>query len=287
MREKSLVYWGAASLGLHLAIIAILLVSGTIGHRKPTVFKVSYLELSQLRVSENRQGNAGLTVVQQSSLKPKRSASKTRPVLPKTTEAKNSLSSKVPVVSPQKSAEPPKNIRQKPPSAPAATKPSPEAKHAPATSEVPDNNTDETPVVLVTSPGQERQAYRPFPEDKSGGDTGLPSMSETEESVADPAGFLMGTALHEATPIFSENSPPTYPRSARRQGWEGEVWLQVRVAVTGQVLKVRIERSSGHRILDRAALQAVRHWRFHPGRLGTEPVAVNVRVPVFFVLSDP
>ncbi|MCK4622108.1 MAG: energy transducer TonB [Desulfuromonadales bacterium] len=287
MRRNPLVYWGVVSLGLHLLVIAALLVSGTMGHRKPTVFKVSYLELSQQWGPEKQQGNAALTVVKRSSLKPKKSARKTRPVPQKKTEAKRSLSSKVLVVSPQKLPEPPKNIRQKPPSAPATTKPSPEAKHAPATSEVPDNNTDETPVVLVTSPGQERQAYRLFPEDKSGGDAGLPSMAKTEESVASPAGSPIGTALLGATPIFSENSPPTYPRSARRQGWEGEVWLRVRVAVTGQVLKVRIERSSGHSILDRAALEAVRHWRFRPGRLGTKPVAVDVRVPVCFELRDP
>ncbi|MBE9485828.1 MAG: energy transducer TonB, partial [Chloroflexi bacterium] len=105
--------------------------------------------------------------------------------------------------------------------------------------------------------------------------------------VASPAGSPIGTALLGATPIFSENSLPTYPRSARRRGWEGEVWLRVRVAESGQVLKVRIERSSGHSILDRAALEAVRHWRFRPGRLGIKPVAVDVRVPVCFELRDP
>lgn len=242
MMRNPLVYWGVVSLGFHMVVIATLLVSGAMVRRKPTILDVSYIDLSQQPVPEKRKGNAGLTVAKRSFLKPKRSARKTRPVLPK-------------------------NIRQKPPVFPATAKPSLEPKRAPTTSGVPCNNSDETPGVSVKSPGQERQAYRPFPDDKSGREAGLLPMTKTEESVADPAGSPIDTALLEATPISAENSLPTYPRTARRQGWEGEVWLRVRVAEIGQVLEVRIERSSGHSILDRAALEAVRNWHFHPSHL--------------------
>jgi protein TonB len=47
-----------------------------------------------------------------------------------------------------------------------------------------------------------------------------------------------------------------YPPLARRMGWEGTVVLRV-VLSEGGLEEVRVERSSGYRILDRSALKAV------------------------------
>ena len=37
---------------------------------------------------------------------------------------------------------------------------------------------------------------------------------------------------------------------------------------------------------DNAALDAVRRWKFVPARLGSEPVAASVLVPIVFSLKD-
>ncbi|MBL8671388.1 MAG: energy transducer TonB [Alphaproteobacteria bacterium] len=95
-----------------------------------------------------------------------------------------------------------------------------------------------------------------------------------------------------ATPAVSApggivtNPPPAYPDSARRRGWEGDVVLLVRVAPDGRCAGVEIVRSSGRAILDEAAVDAVKLWRFVPARRGEEPVAAQLEVPVSFRLRD-
>jgi len=81
------------------------------------------------------------------------------------------------------------------------------------------------------------------------------------------------------------NPMPRYPYVARVRGLEGRVLLQVEVSASGKADAVNVQQSSGHRALDRAALKAVRGWRFTPGMLGTETVAGQVTVPVVFRLK--
>lgn len=82
------------------------------------------------------------------------------------------------------------------------------------------------------------------------------------------------------------NPPPRYPYLARRRGQEGRVLLRVRVSSAGNAAAVSIRRSSGYRLLDDAAVEAVREWRFVPASRGGSPVAGAVDVPVSFKLTD-
>src|SRR5437764_5746273 len=60
--------------------------------------------------------------------------------------------------------------------------------------------------------------------------------------------------------------PPEYPYEARRSGIVGSGILSGQVDVkTGNVASVRMEKSTGNTILDQAALNAFREWRFKPG----------------------
>ncbi|MFH1293525.1 MAG: energy transducer TonB, partial [Pseudomonadota bacterium] len=88
-----------------------------------------------------------------------------------------------------------------------------------------------------------------------------------------------------AAPRYSENSPPSYPSIARRRGYEGVVMLSVKVLVDGNVGELRIKGTSGHSILDRAAVKAVKKWKFKPAFRGEVPVPMWVEVPVRFVIK--
>jgi len=55
-----------------------------------------------------------------------------------------------------------------------------------------------------------------------------------------------------------------YPEAARRQGIEGEVLVLLLVDESGAVAAARVEASSGHTLLDDAALRAVRQLRSLP-----------------------
>ncbi len=85
---------------------------------------------------------------------------------------------------------------------------------------------------------------------------------------------------------YLRNPPPAYPAAARRNGEEGTVLLRVLVGRDGMPQKVEVDQSSRSRALDRAALDAVKDWRFVPARRGVENVEAWVRVPVSFRLES-
>ncbi|MFQ5617576.1 MAG: energy transducer TonB [Rhodospirillales bacterium] len=82
------------------------------------------------------------------------------------------------------------------------------------------------------------------------------------------------------------NVPPVYPYRARRNEIEGRVVLRVHVLPGGTAGSVEVLSSSGHAILDRAALKAVRAWRFVPAKRAGVPVAGAIDVPITFRLAD-
>ncbi len=68
-------------------------------------------------------------------------------------------------------------------------------------------------------------------------------------------------------------------------GVEGMVMLKVLVGREGSVLRMEVAQSSGHELLDRAASEAVKNWRFVPARRGDSAVDEWVQVPVAFHLK--
>ena len=84
----------------------------------------------------------------------------------------------------------------------------------------------------------------------------------------------------------SGNPRPDYPAAARRHGLQGKVVLRVEVSAEGRAQSVEVKVSSGHSILDEAALDAVRRWRFNPASQNGNPVAGAAEVPIEFRLVD-
>jgi periplasmic protein TonB len=81
---------------------------------------------------------------------------------------------------------------------------------------------------------------------------------------------------------YLKNPAPVYPTMSRRLHEEGTVLMRVRVSQQGVAAEVLIERTSGSRRLDDAAMAAVRHWRFDPAHRGHDTVEAWVLVPVEF-----
>ena len=102
-----------------------------------------------------------------------------------------------------------------------------------------------------------------------------PSLQGTGESITPPQ---FGAA-------YLNNPKPGYPAFARRMGMEGIVMLKVLVSRQGTALKIEVAHSSGYEILDKAAKEAVRNWRFVPARQGDSPVGEWVQVPMAFHLE--
>lgn len=79
--------------------------------------------------------------------------------------------------------------------------------------------------------------------------------------------------------------PPRYPAPAVRANLQGTVLLRIHVDADGVPTHAAVERSSGHRILDRAAVEyAMRRLRFKPAQREGRAVAAIAQVPVAFTL---
>lgn len=73
---------------------------------------------------------------------------------------------------------------------------------------------------------------------------------------------------------------PTYPAEARQQKLEGTIALDVTVGSDGSIL--RMHPLNGPDVLARAAMDALRWWKFEPYRINGEPVVVETTVAVEF-----
>jgi periplasmic protein TonB len=120
--------------------------------------------------------------------------------------------------------------------------------------------------------------------------------SSTSASTAGPAASPVhgrtseapsGNAIVSASPRYRTNPTPDYPVPCKRRHEEGIVLLNVIVQTDGLPATISLNRSSGHPLLDRAALDAVRRWTFEPGRAAGLPVSSLVVVPVRFSLEQP
>lgn len=96
-------------------------------------------------------------------------------------------------------------------------------------------------------------------------------------------------ALFVTPPIgnaaYLHNPPPRYPQIAQEEGWEGRAVLRVHVDASGHPISVDIHQSSGHDVLDKAALAATRQWTFVPAKRGATPIDGWVDVPLDFRLN--
>jgi periplasmic protein TonB len=81
--------------------------------------------------------------------------------------------------------------------------------------------------------------------------------------------------------------PPLYPAQARLRRIEGYVTLIYVVGADGRVGTLDITASEPAGLFDEAARQAVRRWRFEPGRRAGEAVPVRVQQRLSFQLESP
>ncbi len=92
----------------------------------------------------------------------------------------------------------------------------------------------------------------------------------------------VGGQIQPPQAVFRVN--PGYPQEARDARVQGVVIIEVKIAADGSVAEAWVLRSIP--LLDQAALDAVRQWRYTPTLLNGAPVPVIVTVTVNFTLSD-
>jgi protein TonB len=80
-----------------------------------------------------------------------------------------------------------------------------------------------------------------------------------------------------------QRTQPVYPPIAKAARVQGTVVLQATISKTGAIENLHVV--SGPTMLQQAALDAVRSWRYKPYLLSGEPVEVETTVNVIFTLG--
>jgi protein TonB len=116
-----------------------------------------------------------------------------------------------------------------------------------------------------------------------------PALSQPAESAsAQPENAPPGLPDREPDyhAAYLNNPVPAYPMVARRMGWQGKVVLNVEVLESGLPGQIKLHQSSGRDVLDNAAIQAVRGWKFVAARQNGQMVAKWFLVPIPFILKE-
>ncbi|MQP74903.1 TonB family protein [Stenotrophomonas sp. MYb238] len=131
----------------------------------------------------------------------------------------------------------------------------------------PEAPAEEAPQVVDTAP-----APQPLPE--------TPATTAPASPVAPPA--TAAAPGDRPVPLPGQSPPPSYPPAALRRGESGTVVVRVDVDAGGMPLDAKIIQRSGSRDLDRAALEAVRGWRFQPAQSNGQPMVGSLEIPFDF-----
>ena len=187
---------------------------------------------------------------------------------------------------PVKKAEPPPKPKKLEPPPPKKIEPLPKPKKA----EAPQPKKD----VVALKPQKPRPITRheePIPEPRQVEvDEPPPAPVRSAPSPAPVRAAPPAPVAEKVTPPrggagYLHNPAPDYPEMAEEEGWEGRVVLKVHVLANGRPDSVSVQKSSGHDILDQAAVRTVKgSWRFAPAMRGDTPTDGWVAVPIVFNL---
>lgn len=196
----------------------------------------------------------------------------------------------------------PEGMTEQAVSKPEQPSPSPD-RPTPARPPVPRSRPETPPILVAVSKRKEQKADQSAIQ-KSAKLSIVPAAAPTASPPDKPTGVIAtdpgpekravlasadataGVTRPPAVDGGAANAPPAYPYLARERGWEGRVVLRVAVDAAGRARDVTVDKGSGRAILDRAAADAVRKWRFRPAKHAGQAVAGVVKVPILFRLQN-
>jgi protein TonB len=109
-----------------------------------------------------------------------------------------------------------------------------------------------------------------------------PPPPPTTQPAAPKGPVRVGGQIKEPSKV--RNVPPSYPDIAKQARVQGVVVLEAVISPSGAVTNVRVLK--GVPLLNDAAADAVRQWRYTPTMLNGQPVSVVMTVTVNFRLGD-
>ncbi len=132
----------------------------------------------------------------------------------------------------------------------------------------------------------------PEPRQRSSSAISMTVTGSTHDLARESSAALIPTAIPQQ--IGEESLPPfpvltskaiVYPRKAIRRGWEGQTVVAAEVLPDGSVGRMALAKTSGHEVLDQAAQEGIKDWKFEIESKQDEAVPHFVDIPVTFKLQ--
>jgi periplasmic protein TonB len=124
----------------------------------------------------------------------------------------------------------------------------------------------------------------------------------TSDPAALPKGINVANTFGASGSIASPGAPPTaikggqlvqpklissvasaYPAAAKAAHAEGDVLIDALIDSTGKVVSTKV--INGSPLLQQAAVDSLRFWKYEPARLNGEPIPIHIKVNVSFRLQ--
>ena len=110
---------------------------------------------------------------------------------------------------------------------------------------------------------------------------GAASMAQGKVGADSAVGEVFSIADLDQVPRATSQPAPAYPPELRKKKMAGTVYVLFLVDKSGRVVSPIVQRSS-NAVFEQPAIQAVKSWRFEPGKRAGQTVQFKMRVPITF-----
>jgi protein TonB len=142
------------------------------------------------------------------------------------------------------------------------------------------------PTTIARTQGPEAAPGDTISMDQGSGIPGGSTFSSSAPATVRPAPRPSGPAHISsgvAAGLLIQKTLPQYPPIARAARVEGTVTLQAIISESGAIENLHV--TGGPAMLQQAAIDAVKQWRYRPYTLDDEPVEVETTINVIFTLG--
>jgi protein TonB len=112
----------------------------------------------------------------------------------------------------------------------------------------------------------------------------LANISSAGVKTDKPAAQLLRVSQGVMEGLVLKRVQPRYPSQALQMRIQGSVQLQATISKTGDIQNLKVV--SGDGVLGRAAMEAVRQWKYKPYYLNGDPVQIETQILVNFKLPN-
>ena len=109
-------------------------------------------------------------------------------------------------------------------------------------------------------------------------------VAVTPTAVAKPVPARLKVSQGVSQGLLMKRVQPEYPQQALQMRVQGTVELEANITKDGRIANVRVLK--GDNILARAAVDAVKQWKYNPYFLNGEPVEIQTQISVVFKLPN-